>query len=127
KLRASDPPRRSVEAVREGSDATGVRLGKTRRGLDSTVSDDAVTRQDAIMERVAQIRRVRRVVPEAKALTLVAHDYDHDPGKPKWAWNDRADIDRVVTELVGDAHAILAAVEGVDLDDVQAEAVGLLA
>lgn len=127
KLRASDRPQRIFEAVREVIDATGVLLGKTRRALDSTVLDDAVTRQDAIMQLVAQIRRVRRVVPEAKALTLVAHDYDHDPGKPKCAWNDRADIDRVVTELVGDAHAILAAVEGVDLDDVQAEAVGLLA
>src|SRR5690606_64929 len=127
KLRASDRPQRIFEAVREVIDATGVLLGKTRRALDSTVLDDAVTRQDAIMQLVAQIRRVRRVVPEAKALTLVAHDYDHDPGKPKCAWNDRADIDRVVTELVGDAHAILAAAEGVDLDDVQAEAVGLLA
>jgi IS5 family transposase len=86
-----------------------------------------VTRQDAIMQLVAQIRRVRRLVPAARALVLVAHDYDHDPGKPVCAWNDRADIDRVVTELVGDAHTILAALDGVALDEVQAEAVGLLA
>ena len=58
---------------------------------------------------------------------LVAHDYDNDPGKPVCAWNDRADIDRVVTELVNDARTILAALDGVELDDVQAEAVGLLA
>ena len=58
---------------------------------------------------------------------LVAHDYDNDPGKPVCAWNDRADIDRVVTELVTDAHTILAALDGVELDDAQAEAVGLLA
>ena len=108
-------------------DATNMLAGKTRRALDSTVLDDAVTRQDAIMQLVAQIRRVRRLVPAAKALELVAHDYDHDPGKPVCAWNDRADIDRVVTELVNDAHTILAALDGVELDDVQAEAVGLLA
>jgi len=127
KLRASDRPQRIFDAVREVIDATGILAGKTRRALDSTVLDDAVTRQDAIMQLVAQIRRVRRLVPAARALVLVAHDYDNDPGKPACAWNDRADIDRVVTELVGDAHTILAALDGVALDDGQGEAVGLLA
>jgi IS5 family transposase len=127
KLRASDRPQRIFDAVREVIDATNVLAGKTCRALDSTVLDDAVTRQDAIMQLVAQIRRVRRLIPEAKALVLVAHDYDHDAGKPVCAWNDRADIDRVVTELVTDAHTILTAVDGVALDDVQAEAIGLLA
>lgn len=79
------------------------------------------------MQLVAQIRRVRRLIPTAKALTLIAHDYDNDAGKPVCAWNDRADIDRVVTELVNDAHTILAVLDGVELDDVQVEAVGLLA
>jgi hypothetical protein len=126
-LRASDRPQRIFDAVREVIDATNILAGKTRRALDSTVLDDAVTRQDAIMQLVAQIRRVRRLVPAAGALELTAHDYDHDPGKPVCAWNDRADIDRVVTELVGDAHTVLAALDGVVLDDAQAEAVGLLA
>jgi IS5 family transposase len=127
KLRVSDRPQRIFDAVRDVIAATNVLAGKTRRALDSTVLDDAVTRQDAIMQLVAQIRRVRRLVPAAKALTLVAHDYDNDPGKPVCAWNDRADIDRVVTELVNDARTILAALDGVELDDAQAEAVGLLA
>jgi IS5 family transposase len=127
KLRVSERPQRIFDAVREVIEATNILNGKTRRALDSTVLDDAVTRQDAIMQLVAQIRRVRRLVPAAKALELVAHDYDHDPGKPVCAWNDRADIDRVVTELVGDAQTILATLEGLELDDVQAEAVGLLA
>jgi len=127
KLRDSARPQRIFDAVREVIDATNVIAGKTRRALDSTVLDDAVTRQDAIMQLVAQIRRVRRLVPAAKALKLVAHDYDNDAGKPVCAWNDRADIDRVVTELVGDASTILAALEGAVLDDVQTEAVGLLA
>ena len=127
KLRVSDRPQRIFDAVREVIDATNVLTGKTRRALDSTVLDDAVIRQDAIMQLVAQIRRVRRLVPAAKALELAAHDYDNDPGKPRCAWNDRADIDRVVTELVNDANTILAALDDVVLDDVQAEAVGLLA
>jgi hypothetical protein len=127
KLRRSARPQRIFDAVREVIHETKVLSGKTRRALDSTVLDDAVTRQDAIMQLVAQIRRVRRLVPAAKALTLVAHDYDHDPGKPACAWNDQADIDRVVTELITDAHTVLAALDGVELDDVQLEAVGLLA
>jgi IS5 family transposase len=127
KLRASDRPQRIFDAVREVINATNVLAGKTRRALDSTVLDDAVTRQDAIMQLVAQIRCVRRLIPAAKALALSAHDYDNDTGKPACAWNDRADIDRVVTELVTDARTILAVLDGVELDDIQAEAVGLLA
>src|SRR5919106_1177588 len=127
RLRASGRPQRIFDVVREVIDATNILAGKTRRALDSTVLDDAVTRQDAIMQLVAQIRRVRRLVPAAKALTLVAHDYDNDPGKPACAWNDRADIDRVVTELVNDAGTILAALDGIVLDDCQAEAVEVLA
>jgi Transposase domain (DUF772) len=127
KLRASDRPQRIFDAVREVVDATNILAGRTRRALDSTVLDDAVTRQDAMMQLVAQIRRVRRLIPAAKALELRAHDYDHDPGKPVCAWDDRADIDRVVTELVTDARTILTELDGAELDDDQAEAVGLLA
>ncbi|HEX6660098.1 MAG TPA: IS1182 family transposase [Ilumatobacter sp.] len=127
KLRASDRPQRIFDAVREVIEATNILAGKTRRALDSTVLDDAVTRQDAIMQLVAQIRRVRRLVPAARALVLVAHDYDNDPGKPACAWNDQADIDRVVSELVVDAQTILAALDGIVLDDSQRDAVGLLA
>jgi IS5 family transposase len=127
KLRDSGRPQRIFDAVREVIAATGVLAGKTRRALDSTVLDDAVIRQDAIMQLVAQIRRVRRVVPQARVVTLVAHDYDNDVGKPPCAWNDPADIDRVVTELVNDALVVLDTLEGVALDEAQAEAVGLLA
>jgi IS5 family transposase len=127
KLRRSDWPERIFDATREVIAATGVLSGKTRRALDSTVLDDAVTRQDAIMQLVAQIRTVRRLIGQAKALVLTAHDYDDDAGKPACAWNDPADIDRVVTELVTDANIVLEAVAGLELNDVQAEAVGLLA
>jgi IS5 family transposase len=127
KLRASDRPERIFDAVRAVVDVTGVIKGKSRRVLDSTVLDDAVTTQDAVMQLVSAIRRVRRLVPQAKGLTLAAHDYDHDPGKPACAWDDPEGIDRLITALVADALTVLAAVERLDLDRAQADAVGLLA
>ena len=57
-------PQRIFDAVRTVINKSGVLAGKSRRVLDSTVLDDAVIRQDAIMQLVAQIR-VRRVVPAA--------------------------------------------------------------
>jgi IS5 family transposase len=127
RLRASDRPERIFDAVRAVIDATGVINAKTRRVLDSTVLDDAVTTQDAVMQLVSAIRRVRRLVPAAQALALGGHDYDHDPGKPACVWDDPDAIDQVITALVGDAQAVLDAVDGLTLDASQADAVGLLA
>jgi hypothetical protein len=44
KLRASARPQRIFDAVREVIEATNILAGKTRRALDSTVLDDAVTK-----------------------------------------------------------------------------------
>jgi hypothetical protein len=55
-----------------------------------------------------------------------AHDYDA-AGKPACAWDDPAARDVLVTALVTDALAVLAAVAGQPLDQTQADAVGLLA
>ena len=127
KLRSSEAPDRVFDAVRAVITESGAIAGKHRRALDSTVLDDAVVRQDTVMQLVAQIRRVRRLVTEAKALELAAHDYDNDPGKPACAWDDREAIDAMVSALVSDALATLAALEGSPLDEAQSEAVGLLA
>jgi hypothetical protein len=127
RLRGSERPQRIFEAVREVIRATGVLATRQRRALDSTVLDDAVTRQDTITQVVAQIRVVRRLVPQARALELTGHDYESAVRKPVCAWNDPADIERVVTALVRDAHAVLDAVAGQDLSPEQADAVGLLA
>jgi hypothetical protein len=61
--------------------ATGVLGGRRRRVLDSTVLEDAVATQDTVTQLVAAIRRVRRLIPAARAVKLGAHDYDR-PGKP---------------------------------------------
>jgi IS5 family transposase len=126
RLRTSDRPERVFEAVRAVIAQTGVLAGRQRRALDSTLLDDAVATQDTVTQLVAAVRRVRRLIPAAGALELAAHDYDHHPGKPQCAWDDPHARNGLVSALVGDALAVLAAVEGAELDAEQAEAVGLL-
>lgn len=126
RLRKSDQPRRIFDAVAAVIDATGVLKGKRRRALDSTVVDDAVATQDTVTQLVSAVRRVRKLVPAAAAVTVAAHDYDQ-AGKPACAWDDPAARDALVTALVHDALAVLAAVERERLDAAQADAVGLLA
>jgi IS5 family transposase len=126
KLRASERPERIFDTVRAVITETGVLTGKVRRALDSTLLDDAVATQDTVTQLIAAIRRVRRLIPAAATLELSGHDYI-DPGKPRIAWDDDDARQRLITGLVTDAQTVLAAVDGVTLDDDQAAAVGLLA
>lgn len=126
KLRASAAPERIFDAVRTVVAETGVLRGKVRRALDSTVLDDAVATQDTVTQLISAIRRVRRLVPQVAVLELVGHDYA-DPGKPRIAWDDEAARQQLVTALVTDALAVLAAVQGLELAPDAADAVGLLA
>jgi IS5 family transposase len=126
KLRRSDRPERVFDAVRDVVAATGVLSGRTRRALDSTLLDDAVATQDTVTQLVSMIRRVRRAIPAAAAVAVSAHDYETS-GKPPCAWDDPAARDELVTGLVNDATAILAAVDGLAVDDEQQRLVGLLA
>jgi IS5 family transposase len=126
RLRDSERPERIFDAVREVIAQSGVLSRSTRRALDSTVLDDAVATQDTVTQLVAQIRRVRREVPAAAAIKLGAHDYAR-PGKPECDWSDQAAREQLISALVADALTILAALEGVELDVKQQEALGLLA
>ena len=63
RLRASEQPRRILEAVRQVVEQTGVLAGRGRRVLDSTILEDAVATQDTVTQLVAAVRRVRRLVP----------------------------------------------------------------
>lgn len=119
RLAASDRPQRIFEVVRDVITETGAVQGKTRRALDSTILDDAVARQDTVTQLIAQIRRVGREVPGAKDLiaaectrlaALTGQRYDQT-GKPPIAWDDPAARDELVTALVGDALALLAALD----------------
>jgi hypothetical protein len=126
RLRASPRPRRIFDAVRQVVEATGVLRGRRRRVLDSTILEDAVATQDTVTQLVAAIRRVRRLVGRAREVQLTAHDYDR-PGKPVCAWDDPQATQALVSGLVTDALAVLAAVADLELGDEQAQAVALLA
>ena len=126
RLRKSERPERIFDAVRSVVDATGVLRGKTRRALDSTLLDDAVATQDTVTQLIAAIRRVRRVVPGARDVTLSAHDYEAS-GKPLIAWDDPVAKAALVDGLVRDARSLLAAFEEVTEEADVSSALGLLA
>jgi IS5 family transposase len=126
RLRQSERPERIFDAVRQVVEATGVLKGRKRRALDSTLLDDAVATQDTVTQLVSAIRRVRRLVPQAATVAVNAHDYDSS-GKPVCAWDDPDAKTALVSGLVNDARAIIDALDGIELDDTQADAVGLLA
>jgi hypothetical protein len=126
RLRASPRPRRIFEAVRQVVEATGVLAGRRRRVLDSTILADAVATQDTVTQLVAAVRRVRRLVVQARGVELGAHDDDR-PGKPDCDWDDPDARQALVSGLVNDALAVLEAVADLELGVEQAEAVALLA
>jgi hypothetical protein len=126
RIRTSSRPRRIFEAVRQVVEATGVLSGRRRRVVDSTILADAVATQDTVTQLVAAIRRVRRLVGQARQVELTAHDYDRQ-GKPVCAWDDPQARQALVSGLVNDALAVLEAVADAELADEQAEAVALLA
>ena len=97
--------------------------------MDSTILDDAVATQDTVTQLVAAIRRVGREVPGAAeqiAAVCTGHDYSR-PGKPMADWDDPQAKDALVSALVNDANALVAALQGRELDERAASAVALLA
>lgn len=124
RLRASGRPERVFDAVRELAASCGALSVSRRRALDSTVLYDAVATQDTYTMIAAAVRRCRRLIAEAAVLELM-HDYDSRCG-PSCDWSDPGERAWLVDELVEDACAVLAAVEGLDLTAEQADAVGLL-
>lgn len=98
RLRASGDPQRIFNAVRAVVDQTGVIAAKNRRVLDSTVLDDAVQRQDNVTMLVTQIRRVHKLIGELGRVWVREHNLEG--GRPPSDWDDPADIDRLISELV---------------------------
>jgi IS5 family transposase len=125
KLRVSDAPQRIFDAVRAVITESGVIANKHRRAIDSTVLDDAVARQDTITMIATQIRRVRKLIPELASVWVREHNLED--GGASCDWNDQGDRDRLISELVDDANELVWAAEDLDLDEVQADAVALLA
>ena len=125
KLRASADPQRIFTITKAVIHGSGVVAGKHRRVLDSTVLDDAVQRQDTITMLVVQIRRVRKLIPTLARVWVRVHNLEG--GRPPCDWDDPVDIERVIFELVDDANELVWAAEDMTLDEVQADAVALLA
>jgi IS5 family transposase len=72
------------------------------------------------------IRRVRNTIAEAAAVEVCGHDYTQ-AGKPSCAWDDPDARNELVSRLVNDARAVLAALDGVALDEEGEQLVALLA
>lgn len=137
RIASSTRPNRIFDAVADVITATGILSNKRLRAVDSTVFDDAVARQDTITQLISQIRRVGRTVTGADVvIPTVCHRYvkltgqDYTTGgKPAIAWDDAGVQEELVSALVGDAHALLGAL---DVDAItttggpQADAVALL-
>ena len=126
RLRVSEAPERIFDAVRVVVAETGVLRERTRRALDSTLLDDAVATQDTVTQLTSVIRRVRRRIPAAAGVEVLAHDYEAG-GKPACAWDDPEARGELVSGLVNDALAILERLEDSKVDDEGAQLVGLLA
>ena len=78
----------------------------------------------------SQIRRVRRLIPELAGVWVREHNLER--GRPLCDWEDQADRDRLVSELVDDANELVWACEdlveaGLELSEKQGDAVALLA
>ena len=125
RLRASGRPERIFDAVREIVADCGVLAGRTARVLDSTVLDDAVLRQDTVMQLAAQLRTTARLIPVVAGLALSGPSTETS-GKPICDWDDPADVEALVTRLVNTAVEVVEAVNGSELTDQQRDAVGLL-
>jgi len=129
RLARSARPHRINEAVRKVVEETGILAGRRRRAVDSTILDDAVATQDTVTQLVSAVRRVAREVPGAAeqiAAVCTGHDYSK-PGKPQIDWDDPAAKDALVSALVNDAKALVAALGDAELDERAQAAVALLA
>ena len=129
RMAKSGRPHRVNDAVKTVIEQTGVLKGRRRRAVDSTILADAVATQDTVTQLVSAIRRVAREVPGAAeqiAAVCTGHDYSR-PGKPKIDWDDPQAKDGLVSALVNDANAVVAALAGADLDEDAASALALLA
>jgi len=129
RIAGSARPHRVNDAVKTVVQQTGILRGRRRRAVDSTILADAVATQDTVTQLVSAVRRVGREVPGAAgqiAAVCTGHDYSA-PGKPKIDWDDPAAKDALVSALVNDADALVAAFADVTLDETAASALALLA
>src|SRR5208282_6595862 len=131
RIAKSERPDRVFDAVAEVIAETGILAGRRKRCVDSTVFDDAVATMDTVSQLVAAMRKVARVVPGAADVIARVCGLDYSqPGKPPIDWDDPAAREKLVSDLVNDALAVLAELAGPgapERDAAAADALGLLA
>jgi hypothetical protein len=131
RIAASDRPDRVFDAVAQVIAETGILRGRRKRCVDSTVFDDAVATQDTVIQLVAAMRKVARLVPGAQSVIERVAKLDYSkPGKPDIDWDDADAKQNLVSDLVTDALAVLTELTGPDApgrEDKAADALGLLA
>lgn len=133
RLRASERPRRLFEDTKVVARAAGALKGRARV-LDSTPVYDAVATQDTVTQLRAAIRKVLVVLDNtapalaARVRGALCRDDDYaTAGKPPCDWDDPAAREALVDELVHDALAALAVLDGQQLTPVARDAADLLA
>jgi Transposase DDE domain/Transposase domain (DUF772) len=133
RLRGSGRERRMFEDTRDMARQVGA-LKYRARVLDSTPVYDAVATQDTVTQLRAAIRKLlmtlegthAAVAGEVRAALSRDDDYA-GPGKPPCDWDDKAAREALVDELVTDALAALAVIDGKDLQGAARSAAELLA
>jgi IS5 family transposase len=133
RLRASSRPRRLFEDSKVVARQAGVLHGRARV-LDSTPLFDAVATQDTVTQLRAVIRKLLMVLDStapalaARVRAVLSRDDDYvTAGKPPCDWDDPAARQVLVDELVHDALAALAVLDGVTLTGAARDAADLLA
>ena len=133
RIRASARPKRLHEDTKVVAKQVGV-LGKRVRVLDSTPIYDAVATQDTVTQLRAAIRKLLMVLDNtdaalaAQVRAVLSRDDDYaSAGKPPCDWDDPAAREALVDELVHDALAALAVLNGAELSQTARDAAELLA
>jgi hypothetical protein len=129
RLAASQRPERIFEVVLATAKQAGL-VGR-RRVLDSTALYDAVATMDTVTLMRSAIRGLLRACDaglEAELRGVLCRDDDYRlAGKPVCDYDDPAAREQLVDALAKDAHALLAALDGRELDDPVTTAAGVLA
>lgn len=129
RLAASERPDRIFEVVLETAKQAGL-VGR-RRVLDSTALYDAVATMDTVTLVRSAIRGLlaacgRDLEDELRALLGRDDDY-RSAGKPVCDYDDPAARERLIDALARDARALLGALDGRELSDELGRAAALLA
>jgi hypothetical protein len=129
RLRGSEHPDRVFEIALDAAKVAGL-VGK-KRVLDSTPLYDAVATMDTITLIRSAIRNLLKVADgalcaELRAVLSSGDDYASS-AKPQIDWDDREAQAQLIDSRAKDAYALLALLEGRELEAAVAEAAALLA